>query len=126
MLQLTHLVHFDHAAIGVSGDDVQVSLLHARDLFANAAGAAGFTRGWGLGAVDRLREFQRQAAPANPGSAGEEVGVVQVAFFKMLLEDLCRPGMTDQVPTHRGIVAHCRGIGKSGEGERCVPEAGFY
>ena len=38
---------------------------------------------------------------------------MQIAFFEMLLEDFFSPGVTDQVPAHRGIVADCWGIGKS-------------
>jgi hypothetical protein len=80
-------------------------MLHASDQGTRTAASTRLTRLRWLKAVDRLTQAQRQGAAPKSLRPGDEVGMSQALASYMLAQQINRPLVANQIPTHRVIVA---------------------
>jgi hypothetical protein len=83
---------------------------HAPDQGACAASATRLTQRRWLKAIDRLAQAQRQSSAPYALRSGDQVSMPQILTGYMLAHQPNRPLVTEQIPTHRVIVAERRDI----------------
>jgi hypothetical protein len=84
-LQFADLFHLDGSGVIQTLRDGQVSLLHFGNLLTQSAFATWLTWSRWLGTIERLGKTDRQATPANAGSATQQVSMPDIILCDMFL-----------------------------------------